>query len=136
MNPLKLANPIHVTRQAAGLATALTRGTTRVVWSLVHHSPVEKIDSPAPYDDPAAAVPAQRPVARDLPGADIVGREPQAPSEPPVDVVGEALAAEGQEPTGAGLAHEPRGSTRDEEHGDAPLQRAELDELLEETTDD
>ena len=52
-------------------------------------------------------------------------------------MVGEALAAEaaaerGEGPDGAGLAHEPRGASRNEEHGDAALQRAEVEEIAEE----
>jgi hypothetical protein len=72
-------------------------------------------------------------------GPDIVPVEPHAPAEPPIDVVGQALAAEaaledGQGPDGAGMAHEPRGASRDEEHGEAALQRAEVDEIDEEVT--
>ena len=60
------------------------------------------------------------------------------PEAPPVDVVGETLAAEaaaerGDAPDGDGLAHEPRGASRDEEHGEAALQRAEVDEIADET---
>ena len=60
------------------------------------------------------------------------------PDGPPVDVVGETLAAEaaaerGDAPDGVGLAHEPRGASRDEEHGEAALQRAEVDEIADET---
>jgi hypothetical protein len=65
--------------------------------------------------------------------------EPRAPDEPPVDVVGQALAAEAslgdrQSPEGAGFAHEPRGASRDEEHGTAPLQRAETEGIDDELT--
>ena len=72
-------------------------------------------------------------------GPDIVPVEPHAPEEPPIDVVGQALAAEaalenGEGPDGAGLAHEPRGASRDEEHGEAALQRAEADEIDDEVT--
>lgn len=62
----------------------------------------------------------------------VVLREPGPPPEPPIDVVGEALAAEQQEPAYGGHATEPKASTRDEEHGDAGLQRAEAEEIAEE----
>jgi hypothetical protein len=60
-----------------------------------------------------------------------------APDGPPVDVVGETLAAEaaaerGDVPSGDGVAHEPRGASRDEEHGESALQRVEADEIAEE----
>jgi hypothetical protein len=66
-------------------------------------------------------------------GPQIVLREPAPPEEPPVDVVGEALAAEAQEEPHAGRAGEPRAASRDEEHGEAALQRAEADEIALET---
>jgi hypothetical protein len=64
----------------------------------------------------------------------VVLREPGPPPLPPIDVVGEALAAEAEEPTygGPGHATEPKASSRDEEHGEAALQRAEAEEILEE----
>ena len=70
-------------------------------------------------------------------GPTVVPAEPHAPEEPVIDVVGETRAAEaaaerGEGPDGAGLAHEPRGASRDEEHGEAALQRAEVDEITEE----
>jgi len=70
-------------------------------------------------------------------GPMVVPAEPHASEEPVIDVVGEALAAEvaaerGEGPDGTGLAHEPRGASRDEEHGEAGLQRAEVDEITEE----
>jgi hypothetical protein len=72
-------------------------------------------------------------------GAPNLPVEPHAPEEPPVDVVGQALAAETslegrQSPEGAGFAHEPRGASRDEEHGDAPLPRAETEGIDDEVT--
>ena len=72
-----------------------------------------------------------------LGSANIVPAEPHAPEEPPIDVVGEALAAEaaaepGQGTDDTGLAQEPRGASRDEEHGDPALHRAEVDEITEE----
>jgi hypothetical protein len=62
----------------------------------------------------------------------VVLREPGPPLEPPIDVVGEALAAEAEEPSYGGHATEPKATTRDEEHGDAGLQRAEIEEIAEE----
>jgi hypothetical protein len=65
----------------------------------------------------------------------VVLREPGPPLEPPIDVVGEALAAEASEPTYGGHATEPKATTRDEEHGDAALQRAEAEEIAEEVAE-
>jgi hypothetical protein len=64
----------------------------------------------------------------------VVLAEPAVPLQPPIDVVGQALAAEAQEDhlIGAGRSTEPRGASRDEEHGDAALQRAEAAEIMEE----
>jgi hypothetical protein len=66
-----------------------------------------------------------------------VAVEPHVPEQPPIDVVGQALAAEAAlgdrvSPEGAGVAHEPRGASRDEEHGDAALQRAEVEGIADE----
>jgi hypothetical protein len=66
-------------------------------------------------------------------GPQLVLREPAPPEEPPIDVVGQALAAEAQEEPHAGRAGEPRAASRDEEHGEAALQRAEADEIALET---
>jgi hypothetical protein len=60
----------------------------------------------------------------------VVLAEPAPPALPPIDVVGQALAAEAEEPAfGAGRTTEPRGASRDEEHGEAALQRAEAAEI-------
>jgi len=77
-----------------------------------------------------AAAPAPRPVtAADLP-------LPNLPEEPPVDIVEQVIAAEENgEPTRQGFATEPKGASRDETHGDAALQRAEVEELAEETVE-
>src|SRR4051794_33881072 len=88
-------------------------------------------DDPGP-DDPIAASASD---ARNAPpGPTVVLEEPHLAEGPPIDVVGQALAAEaaaerGEGPDGAGMAHEPRAASRDEEHGDAALQRAEADEI-------
>jgi hypothetical protein len=162
MNPLKLANPIYVTKgalslagTAVGLAGAMARGTSHALLSPLHHltergeertGADHSRSAEGAGDDPNVAGPTTAAAAAaavtDVEGAPtgptIVPVEPHAPEEPPIDVVGEALAAEaaqerGDGPDGAGLAHEPRGASRDEEHGDAALQRAEVDEIAEET---
>ena len=68
-------------------------------------------------------------------GPQVVLREPAPPELPPIDVVGQALAAEAEEESYGGRAGEPRGASRDEEHGEAALQRAEVDEIAEETAE-
>jgi hypothetical protein len=155
MKLLKIANPIAVTKSAFGLAGSavglvetLAGGTTRVVLSGLHRiaKPAEQgtgthqPESAAAPDvtDPTSAAQADAPVTISE-GPTVVLAEPHAPAEPPIDVVGQAIAAEAargdrQSPEGAGLAHEPRGASRDEEHGDAPLQRAEAEGIAEEVT--
>lgn len=156
MNPLKAANPVSVTKGAAGLAgtaaglagtaareavhapVGATRSALRVAGAATtlagtvaretaHALRRGHADAPSPG---AAAV-------SEPAGPTVVLEEPHAPEEPPVDVVGEALAAEaaaerGAGPDGAGLAHEPHAASRDEGHGDAGLQRATVDEIAEE----
>ena len=159
MKLLKLANPITVTKgafglagTAVGLAEALTRGTAHLVLSGLRElgrageQPGEAPDADAAdradVTGPTTAAAAEAAVTgvEGAPkGPDIVPVEPHAPDEPPVDVVGQALAAEAElegreSPDGAGLAHEPRGASRDEEHGEAALQRAEADEIDEVVT--
>ena len=146
--------PVKVTRgalgltgTAVGLAGAVARDTAHVLLSGLRHLGEAGVQDTGPegtgWDDEAAnmAGPTTAAAAQaaftDVEGAPsgpaIVPREPHAPLEPPIDVVGEALAAEREEGgDGAGLAHEPRGASRDEEHGDAALQRAEVDEIAEE----
>ena len=127
MNPLKLANPVTVLKGAVGLAgTAVgiagtvTRGTLQVALTCL-----DRLEESRRQDARTAPSPSPEP-----------GPAHTAPG-PPVDVVGETLAAEaaaerGDAPDGDGLAHEPRGASRDEEHGEAALQRAEVDEIAEE----
>ena len=84
------------------------------------------------------STPRKRTAPQDQPGDDgpqVVLREPAPPELPPVDIVGQVLAAEAEQEPAAGRAGEPRGASRDEEHGDASLQRAELDEIAEETAE-
>ena len=111
---------VHAAGAAAGLAGTVVRGTAHAL-----RTP----EAPGAVGD-AAVVP---------PGPTVVRPEPHAPEEPPVDVVVQALAAEaaadrGDVLDGAGVAHEPRGASRDEEHGEASLQRAEVDELDDEVS--
>lgn len=85
---------------------------------------------------PAKKSPAKRPAGKKAAPKrqpQVVLAEPAPPLEPPIDVVGQALAAEAQEDhVGAGRTTEPRGASRDEEHGEAALQRAEAIEIMEE----
>jgi hypothetical protein len=138
---------IHLAGAAAGLAGTVARETVHVLWADPGDEQQQGAGSADVTDDPtlagpttaAAASAAVSDVADAPTGPTVVPVEPHAPKEPPVDVVGEALAAEeatelGEGPGGAGIAHEPRGASRDEEHGDAALQRAEVEEIAQETT--
>jgi len=159
MKLLKMANPVTVTKSAFGLAGSAVGLAGTVAREAVHLalSGLHQLGKPddqrmgdgqteaaaatgvtGPTTAAAAAV-----AVTDVPGAPkgptIVPVEPHAPEEPPVDVVGEALAAEAalgdrESPEGAGVAHEPRGASRDEEHGDAALQRAEVEGIADEVT--
>ncbi len=88
----------------------------------------------------AKKAPAKKSAAKKSPAKKAAKREPQVvlaqpapPLEPPIDVVGQALAAEAEgDHIGEGRTTEPRGASRDEEHGDAALQRAEAAEIMEE----
>jgi hypothetical protein len=139
---------IHLAGAAAGLAGTVARETVHALWADHGDEPPAHLrgaGAAGMTDDPniagpmtaAAAATAVTDVAGAPAGPTIVPVEPHAPEEPPVDVVGEALAAEaaterGEGPDGAGLAHEPRGASRTEEHGAAALQRAEVEEIAEE----
>src|SRR4051794_28852649 len=135
----------HLAGAAAGLAGTVARETAHVLLTGhggQHDSVVDGSggpDAPNTAGPPPAA--AAEAAVTDLPGAPpgptIVPVEPHAPEEPPIDVVGAALAAEaaaerGEGPDGVGMAHEPHAASRDEGHGDAALQRAEVDEIAEE----
>ena len=162
MNPIKMANPVTVTKgalgvagTAVGVAGAVVRTTADVVASVldqlgqadVSGTGADRTGSAGAVGSgndrrgagpttAAAAAAAVTDVAGAPPGPTVVPAEPHAPEEPPIDVVGEALAAEAAaergEAFGAGLAHEPRGASRAEEHGEAALQRAEVEEITEE----
>lgn len=142
MNPLRVANPVRVTKSAVGLAGAAVGLSALMAREAAHllssglgclEQALEKVPGAERTGSPeTAGVPEANTRA---PKAVVL--EPQVPEAPPVDVVGETLAAEsaaepGDGPATAGLTHEPRGSTRDEEHGEAALQRAEVDEIAEE----
>ena len=138
---------IHFASTAAGLADSVARETAHALWAgQGDEKVVQGTGSKDVTDDPtisgpttaAAASAAVSEVAGAPTGPTVVPVEPHAPKEPPVDVVGDALTAEGatepgEGPGGAGIAHEPRGASRDEEHGDAALQRAEVEEIAQET---
>ena len=81
----------------------------------------------------AAEDPAGPDAAAGAPETDLL---PYPDLEPPVPIVEDVLAAEAENgpPTG-GHATEPHASTRDEEHGDAQLQRAEQEEIAEEVAE-
>jgi hypothetical protein len=155
MKLLKMANPITVTKGAFGLAgtavgliDTVARGTAHIVVAGWHQlgGPPEQVagagqpDSAGDIDvtGPTSAPEAEVADVEGAPkGPTIVPVEPHPPEEPPIDVVGEALAAEAalgdrESPDGAGLAHEPRGASRDEEHGDTGLLPAEADGIAEE----
>jgi hypothetical protein len=161
MNPIKMANPVTVTKgalgvagTAVGVAGAVVRTTADVVASVLDQlGPADASgtgadrtgsagavgsgnDRAGAGPTTAAAAAAATEVAGAPPGPTVVPAEPHAPQEPPIDVVGEALAAEAAaergQAFGAGLAHEPRGASRAEEHGEAALQRAEVEEITEE----
>jgi len=138
----------HLAGAAAGLGGTVARETAHVLWAGQgdeHVALTRGAGSAGVTDDPniagpttaAAAAAAVSEVTGAPPGPTVVPVEPHAPEEPPVDVVGDALAAEaaadrGEVPEGVGLAHEPRAASRDEEHGDAAPQRAEVEEIAEE----
>jgi hypothetical protein len=159
MKLLRLVNPIAVAEGAFGLAgsavglvQAVAGQTGHVVLSSLRrlgmrgeqHAGTAQTDYAAATDPMAPATSATDDtwmidVEGATKGPTIVPVEPHAPEAPPVDVVGEALAAEAalgdhENPDGAGFAHEPRGSSRDEEHEDIPIQRAEADGIADEVS--
>ncbi|QNN52261.1 hypothetical protein [Nocardioides mesophilus] len=128
---------------AVGLTGAALRATTRAVSSRVGHAEGDLIvgwvdetlvvveDTVAEEEETSAPRGHVDDGHRHPAGPDTVFAEPAPPAEPPIDVVGQTLAAEEADlgGGGAGMAHEPRGASRDEEHGDAGLQRAEVEEI-------
>ena len=129
--------PVAMTRGAIDLAGSTAALAGNVARGTVHVSSADQGDEHVPHLRGAGS-PAVSDVAGAPTSPTVVPVEPHTPEGPPVDVVGEALAAEagatGREGSdGAGIAHEPRGASRDEEHGDAGLQRAEVEEIAQET---
>jgi hypothetical protein len=148
MNPFTLVNPVTVARTGAGLAgtaVGLASSTARagvrlVAWGVrsLQEPGTPSVSVPDAPPEPTRAASTSPPDTDVPPGPSLVAVEPHAPEAPPVDVVGQALAADraqqrGDGPDGDGLAHEPRGASRDEEHGVSELQRAEVEEIAEET---
>jgi hypothetical protein len=94
----------------------------------------EATETPIAADVQAAAEAVEESPAEVTPMP--VMRDPAPPLEPPVDIVEQVLAAEadGEEPH-YGHATEPKAASRDEEHGDAALQRAEAEEIADEVAE-
>ncbi|HET6560267.1 MAG TPA: hypothetical protein VFG72_00180 [Marmoricola sp.] len=159
-NPLKTtAQAVGVAKGVATTGAAAAEGLAQHAADRMRHrqaTPVRQSEpaqspeassesEPEPDDKPRpAAKKTAKKTAKKAPGKrhqapddgpQVVLREPAPPAEPPIDVVGEALAAEAQEEQYGGRAGEPRGASRDEEHGDASLQRAEVDEIADETAE-
>ena len=114
-------------------------GEEAAPWS---HSPqaadaaaaTEATETPLAADVQAAAEAVEEAPAEVTPMP--VMRDPAPPLEPPVDIVEQVLAAEEEdEPPHYGHATEPKAASRDEEHGDAALQRAEAEEIAEEVAE-
>jgi hypothetical protein len=135
-----IVNPIALTKGAVGLAgtavglvdTVARHGTHLVLSGLHRFMPGDESDERQTDSPPTEEARAPK-------GPTVAPVEPHTPEDPPIDVVGQALAAEAalgdhESPAGAGFAHEPRGASRDEEHGDAPLQRAEVEGIADEVT--
>ena len=142
----KLLNPVHVAHQTAehavglagsavGYAETLARGGVRAGAHLVSSGlhPGRETRRPTPRERYATEVTEESRPDREAPEPQVVLAEPHAPDLPPVDVVGEALAAEAAadyEP--GGFAHEPRAASREEEHGEHPLERVEAEGIADE----
>jgi len=119
----KAGDAAKATTAKAGDATKSTAGKAGDTAKTAKKAPAKK--STAKKAPAKKAAPVREP--------QLVLPEPAPPELPPIDVVGEALAAEAEGDTvGAGRTTEPRGASRDEEHGDAALQRAEAEEIAEE----
>lgn len=110
-------------------ATTATRGAKKAA-----KKAAKRADSKAPGETAAKKSPSKKTQKKSTAKREpqVVMAEPALPTEPPIDVVGQALAAEQEPQVGAGRSTEPRGASRDEEHGEAALQRAEADEIAEE----
>ena len=156
-------HPLNTAGQVAGRAKGVvSTGTT--VASVARSTTARLVPHPkkhdgAPGEETAPAdttsdvgtAAAETPIAADVRAAaeavaeapeevtpGVVLREPAPPPEPPVDIVEQVLAAEEQQGEGGqvgGHATEPKAASRDEEHGDAALQRAEVDEIADEVAE-
>jgi hypothetical protein len=117
--------PVTRAAQAVGVAIGTTKAVggalNRIGQDLRHRQPGEQ---------PAQDVPQMREAGQEAGPAEELLITP--PQEPPVDVVEQALAAEAEGAEPHARATEPSASSRDEEHGDADLQRAELEEWADE----
>ena len=135
-----VTRPVEVVRKPIGAAKTVAGTGLTAAEALAHtvadrlrqrHTPLrdEELQADPGRPSDVAETPADE-VAVDERGP--VLREPGPPAQPPVDVVEQALAADHE---GAGRTTEPRGASRDEEHGDAALQRAEEEEIAEEAVE-
>jgi hypothetical protein len=119
--------PVTRAAQAVGVAIGTTKAVggalNRIGQDLRHRQPGEQ---PSPSQDAPQAFAAQEGTG---PAEDLLVTPAQ---EPPIDVVEQALAAEAEGAEPHARATEPSASSRDEEHGDAHLQRAELEEWADE----
>src|SRR5689334_6179784 len=101
MNPLKLANPVAVTKGAFGLAgtvigvvDTVARGTVHVAMSGLHRLATPDEPPTGAGEAEADSAPASEDDL-DVGGSQVVTDlpiEPRPPEEPPIDVVGQALA--------------------------------------------
>ena len=124
MNPIKMANPINVTKgafglagTAVGLAGTVVRATVQVLLAV--------LDQLGQVGEPGTS--AERNWS-----AGAAGLVDDASMPGPTTAAAAAAAVTGVQGAPSGPTHEPRGASRDEEHGEAALQRAEVDEITEE----
>lgn len=116
MNVLKLANPLHAAREAAGLAGAAAGTVTGAAGVIVSRSvgagrqvlhlastAEDRLEHEVQQPPSESRSDAEQPEPQ-LPGPDIAEFEPQPPAEPPIDVVGAALAGDSQGPVTEGGA--------------------------------
>ena len=124
MNTLKAANPVAVTKRLFGLAGEAVELAGTVARAAVH-APVGVTKGVIHLAEAGAGLADT--VARDLTYTPDVGTAETANA-----LAAEAAAARGHGPEGFGMAHEAHGASRDEEHGQAALRRAEVEEIAEE----
>jgi hypothetical protein len=132
-------HPVETTSRAAGFAKGVVVGGIGLVEVLRKPVPEQRDATPStpPSSPPSTGTDSTTSTDTEATGGYVVpppSSEP--PAEPPIDVVGEALAKEAAEPEPVllgGTQGEPHPVTREEEHEGAPLTRAELDEIEDET---